>query len=502
MPRKITDRLHILLIGSKPGAAAAALIVRLRERPAPRHWTHWFGVVPPALVVVLVVTGAVLTFWYSGSTDRTVYDGPYAPLNGVEVSKAFDSVMRISFEQPGGLLVRQLHHWAALALPASICIQLAIIFFTGGFRRPRRAGWVLLVLVLLAALATGWSGYALPDDLLAGTGLSIAHGVALGIPVVGTGLAALLFGGGFPGDVIERLTPLHVAVLPALLVVVLVWRAVLVLRTDAPVLPRPPGRPLAGEPTWPNAGIRALGLGAVVTGLLVLVSSTVTVGAVWLNGPSDPASAGAGSQPDWYTGFLDGALRLVPPGWEFEWLGHTWTLAVLVPLAVVGVAILIVLLYPFLESWVTHDRVQHHTLQRPRNAANRTAFGVAGLTFFGTLWAAGAADHLAALLHLSLEGVLIGYQVLVVAGPILAFTLAQRLCLGLQRKDLEIVEHGYETGVIVRLPGGEYAEEYAGGGAQELWRLPGHSIRRSLVSPGDAPRSGVAVSESRKVDIS
>ncbi|AYF98378.1 cytochrome b [Protaetiibacter intestinalis] len=480
MPRRITDRLHMLLVGSKPGAVAAAIVAWLRERAVPRHWTHWFGVVPPALVVVLFVSGAILTVFYSASGDRTSYHGSYAPLQGVEVSEAFDSVMRLSYDIPGGLLLRQVHHWAALALPAALCIQLAILFFTGGFRRPRRGGWVLLVLVLLLALATGWSGYALPDDLLAGTGLRITQGVALGIPVVGTWISALLFGGGFPGEAIERLAPLHIVVLPVLLLVVLVWRTILVLRDEPPSLPEPPDRPVVREPTWPNAGIRALGLGAIVTGLILLIGATATVGDVGTNGPSDPASAGAGSQPDWYTGFLDGALRLVPPGWEVEWLGGTWTLAVLVPLAVVGIFILIVLLYPFLESWATRDRSPHLDLQRPRNAANRTALGAAGIAFIGTLWAAAAADHLAVLLRLSLEGVLVGFQVLLVLGPAVAFAVVQRLCLGLQRKDLDIVEHGHETGVIVRLPGGEYVEEHAGGGPDELWRVPGGSARPAL----------------------
>jgi ubiquinol-cytochrome c reductase cytochrome b subunit len=501
MARAITDRLHVALVGSRAGAAAAAAVARLRRRDVPRHWTHWFGIVPPALVVVLFVSGAILTVLYSASSDRVLYQGSYAPLHGVEVSEAFDSVMRMSFEVPGGLLVRQVHHWAALALPASICIQLAIIFFTGGFRRPRRASWVLLVLVLMLALATGWSGYALPDDLLAGTGLRITQGVALGIPVVGSWISALLFGGAFPGDVIERLAPLHIVVLPILLLVALAGRSVLVLRSDAPVLPEPPDRRIAREPTWPHAGIRALGLGAIVTGFLVLIGSTVTIGAVWVNGPSDPASAGAGSQPDWYTGFLDGALRLVPPGWEVEWLGRTWTLAVVVPLGVVGVFLLAVLVYPFLESWITRDRASYLGLERPRNAANRTALGVAGLAFVGTLWAAAAADHLASLLHLSLEGVLVGFQVLLLAGPPAGFVLTQRFCLGLQRKDLDIVRHGYETGVVIRLPGGEYAEEHAGGGARELWRVPGHTASRPLVSPDSTPRSGGVNSETRKVDI-
>ena len=469
--RSLTDRLATGFARTRAGAAVTTAIAALRARPVPRHWTHGFGIVPLALLVVLIVSGAVLTIFYAPSSERVIYAGPYAPLRGTEVSAAFDSVMRLSFEIPGGLLLRQVHHWSALALAAALCVQLAIIFFTGGYRRPRRASWVLLVGVLVLALATGWSGYALPDDLLSGTGLRITEGVALGIPVVGTWISALLFGGAFPGDVIERLTPLHVVVLPLALVAVVLVRSVLVLRRPVPLLPRPPERPLEFVPTWPRAAARAAGLGAIVVALITFVGATVTISPVWLNGPSDPASAAAGSQPDWYTGFLDGALRLVPPGWEVEWLGRTWTLAVIVPLLVVGVFVVGVALYPYLESWILHDSGSYDTLDRPRNAANRTAIGVAGLIFVGTMWAAAAADHLASLFHLSLELVLVGFQVQLFAGPVIGFVVAQRVCLGLQRRDLDIVEHGWETGRIVRLPGGAYTEVHAGGGDPELWRL-------------------------------
>jgi ubiquinol-cytochrome c reductase cytochrome b subunit len=459
--RSVTDRVaerlgSITVFGHRIDDAWAVL----RRRRVPTHWTSLFGVVTVASLVVVTVTGVLLMFFYTPSSDGTVYAGSYAPLHGATVSKAFASTMQVTFDVPGGVILRQAHHWSALILPAAITVQLVTTFFTGAFRRPRRALWVLLLLALIAALASGWSGYALPDDMLSGTGLRIVEGILLGIPVIGTWLASALFGGPFPGRIIENLYPLHVVVFPGALLVLVALRAVAAWR-HGPL--QFPGRGrtsenVVGVALVPTAAARAGGLLLVVTGLLLLISATVTVSPIWLYGPADPGNAGAGSQPDWYTGFLDGALRLVPPGWEVVWLGRTWTMAILVPLAVVGLFFAIVAAYPFLEEWVTGDSRDHHLLDRPRLAPTRTGLGVAGLVFVGVLWAAGGADIIATAFSVSIEHVITTLQVALVVGPFVAFTIARRICFGLQRKDADLLRHGYETGRIVRLPGGEYVE--------------------------------------------
>lgn len=432
-----------------------------------------FGVVSMACVVVIFVTGVFLTFLYEPSSDPVIYTGPYAPLDGATMSTALRSTMNISFEVQGGMLMRQAHHWAALLLPATVILQLLTTFFTGGFRRPRRLGWVLLFLILIVALAGGWSGYALPDDLLSGTGLRIVEGIVLGIPVVGTSLASILFGGEFPGTVIERLYPIHVAVVPAALIVLLAAR-IRVAWLRRPAQFAGPGRTennVVGITLLPAAATRAFGLFAIATGILVLVSATVTISPSWLYGPSSPGDASAGSQPDWYTGFLDGALRLVPPGWELEWLGRTWTLAILVPLAVVSLFLLVIAAYPFLEEWVSGDSRDRNLLDRPRNTPSRTGIGVAGIVFFGALWGAGSADIAASLFRLRLEDVVHVFQVVVLVGPILGFVVTRRVCLALQKKDREVLLHGFETGRIVRLPGGEYIETHQPVDIYERWIL-------------------------------
>ncbi|WP_157008232.1 cytochrome b [Agromyces laixinhei] len=492
----VTDRLagraaNTTIFGRRIGDVTA----ELRRRRVPSHWTNLFGVVTLACIVVITVTGVLLMFWYTPSSELTTYSGGYAPLHGAEVSKAFASTMHISFEVPGGLLIRQAHHWAGLLLPASIIMQLLTTFFTGAFRRPRRAMWVLLFLIFVVALAGGWSGYALPDDMLSGTGLRITEGIARGIPLVGTWLSFLLFGGEFPGQIIEYLYPLHVAVVPALLIALVAARALAAWHHRPPQFPGI-GRTeqhIVGVPMLPNAAARAGGLMFIVTGLILLISALVTVNPIQLYGPASPTDAGAGSQPDWYTGFLDGALRLVPVGWEFVWLDRTWTLALLVPLAVVTAYMLLIVVYPFVEEWITGDHRDHHLLDRPRNAPTRTAIGVAAIVFYGTLWIAASADLISTHFSVTFEGVITVLQATLVLGPAAAFFIAKRVCLALQRKDHELLVHGFETGRIVRMPGGEYVEMHKPVSEHERWRIGSVDVPRPLeLRPDERGRLTVA----------
>jgi ubiquinol-cytochrome c reductase cytochrome b subunit len=464
----------------------------LRRRRVPMRWTGVFGVITMACVALLLVTGVFLMFFYTPSSTTVTYRGGYSPLHGVEMSKALASTLGISFDVRGGLLLRQLHHWAALLLPAAIILQLAVTFFTGRFRGPRRWNWLLLFLTLIAALAAGWSGYALPDDMLSGTGLRIVEGIMLGIPIVGTWLASLLFGGGFPGRIIENLYVIHLVVSVGLIALIAAR-----IRSGWVALAQRRGRDaVAGVALWPTAASRALGQLAVVCGVLIVISATVTIAPVWLYGPSSPSDVSAGSQPDWYTGFLDGALRLVPPGWEIALGGYTVTLAVLVPLAVVGAFLLAIAVYPFLEGWILSDRAgagipdrdvpdrdvpDPDLPDRPRNVPVRTGLGIGALAFYGVLWGAASSDVLAHLLRLSLDSVIVAFQVLLVVAPPIAFAVTRAVCLGLQRRDREVLAHGYETGRIVRLPGGEYIEVHAPvdeGARRKLGEIPGYAAVR------------------------
>lgn len=470
--RQLTARLADRVASTRSGQRLSSAIDGARRRAVPLHWSNMFGIVSLASLAVLFATGLVLMFFYVPSDTPLTYTGDYVPLAGTEVSSAFASTMHLSFGVGGGLLIRQAHHWAALLLPASVIMQLLVTFFTGGFRKPRRGAWLLLFTLLIVALIGGWSGYALPDDMLSGSGLRIVEGIAIGIPFIGVWASGLLFGGEFPGEIIPHLYPVHIAIVPVLLVILVVARARTAYLTK-PAQFRGPGREednVVGVPLVPTALTRAAGLFCITTGLIFLIAATATINPVWLYGPSSAGEASAGSQPDWYTGFLDGALRLVPPGWEFVLFDRTLSLAILAPLIVVSLFLALVALYPFIEGWTIGDDSEHHLLDRPRDVPSRTAIGVAGIVFYGTLWAAGSADVMAVQLGLSIEGVIAFLQLALIVGPSIGFAVTRVVCIGLRRKDQEIVLHGYETGRIVRLPGGNYVEIHTAVD-DERWRL-------------------------------
>ena len=432
---------------------------RWRRRVQPTTWSLLWGTVSAGCFVALLITGVILMVFYDASGDLITYGGSYALLRGTAMSRAFASTLWLSFDVPGGLLLRQAHHWAALLLPASLLLQLAGAFFTAAFRRPRRGIWVLTVGAFLVVLVCGWSGYGLPDDNLSGTGLRIVQGTTLAVPFVGTWLTSVLFGGEFPGRIIEHLYLVHLLA-SAVLLVVVVLRLRLVRRRGPVQLPGP-GRTAArvvGLPVWPQSAVRVAGLFSVTLGVITLMAGTLTISPVWRYGPSSPGNAYAGSQPDWYTAFLDGALRLVPPGWEVVVAGRTWTLALLVPLAAIGLFFTLLLLWPYAEERLTDDRTDHQLLERPRDNPVRTGLGAAGISFYGALWAAGSADILATEFAVSFESVLWVLRAVVLAGPVVAYLLAVGVCRALRTTETERGRHGIETGAIVRLPSGGYVE--------------------------------------------
>lgn len=451
------------------------------------HGTTFFGAAAVGCALLVIVSGILVALFFVPSSDLVRYDGPYQPLVGAEMSRAYRSLLHLTFEVEGGLLLRQTHHWASLILPALLGVQLAAIWFTGRNRRPGRLSWLLLCGAMGAALLSGWSGYGLPDDLLAGTGLRIFQGILLGIPFVGTRLATLVFGDGFPGHIIEVLAPIHFIIAPSLLIAFLIGRAVIAWR-----MPGPRRSPEArGVRVREVALLRivpvAVAVACATAGAVVLIASAVTVSPIWVSGPSDPGSATAASQPDWYTAFLDGALRLVPSGWEVEIGGGTVTLALLVPLAVVGVFVAAIVAVPALEDTLRRDRGFHRVIERPRDFPGRTGLGAAVIAFYLVLSTAAASDVIAQQFRLNLESVIGAHQVALFVAPLGAFLLVRRVCLDLRARDRAVLEHGVETGRIVRLSGGEYVEVHA--------PLDADSRRRLASSmTDDSSQSSVAVS--------
>ncbi|WP_138316270.1 cytochrome b [Rhodoluna limnophila] len=452
----------------------AGILKEFGRKVFPDHWSFMLGEVALYSFLVLLLSGTFLTFFFQPAMTPVIYDGVYGPLKGAEMSIAYASTLDISFEVRGGLLMRQVHHWSALLFVAAAGLHMLRVFFTGAFRKPREINWVVGFVLFVLGMAGGFTGYSLPDDLLSGNGLRIIDGMIKGLPVIGAYTSSLLFGGEFPGEeIIARLYGLHILLVPALILVFIVIHLFMVV-IHKHTHYSGPGRKdtnVVGYPLMPVYVAKAGGFFFIVFGVIMLISATFTINPVWNFGAYDPSPVSAGTQPDWYIGWLDGALRLAPTGLEFVVGGYTWAWNILLPM-IVGVGFLVVVaIYPFIEAWVTGDKREHHVLDRPRNAPTRTAIGAAGVVFYAVLWAGAATDLIATNFKMSLNQVLTSMQILLIVGPILAYIITKRTCLSLQRKDREIVLHGRETGRIVRLPHGEYIEVHEPLDEFEQWKL-------------------------------
>ncbi|MGP4098574.1 cytochrome bc1 complex cytochrome b subunit [Nonomuraea sp. KM90] len=440
----------------------ARFLNRAMRKAFANHWTFLLGEIALYAFVVVLITGVFLTFFFKPSMQEVVYNGAYVPLRGVTMSEAYASSLEISFEVRGGLLIRQMHHWGTLIFLGGIVVHLLRNFFTAAFRKPRELNWLIGVTLFGLVMLNGLFGYSLPDDLLSGAGLRILHGVLISIPLVGTYLAMFLFGGEFPGgDIIPRLYSLHVLLIPALLLLLIPLHAVVLTWYQTHTQFREKGvgnRQVSGIPFYPAFLAKTTAFLLWVTGVVALLATVFQINPIWLYGPYVPSTVSAGSQPDWYMGFLEGALRLMPP-WEFTVSGFTVTMSVLIPaLAAPGLLFTGLALYPFVERWVTRDNTVHNLLDRPRNAPKRTGLGVAGVVYYGVLWAAGGNDVISSTFDISLNATTWIFRVAFVVGPVLAYEVTRRLCLGLQERDRHTVEHGVETGVIVRGPEGGFTE--------------------------------------------
>ncbi|WP_097323289.1 cytochrome bc1 complex cytochrome b subunit [Paractinoplanes atraurantiacus] len=449
--------------GAEKRYKVATPLRSLMNRVFPDHWSFLLGEIAIFSFAVLLITGVYLTVFFEPSMQQVTYDGSYAALRGTDVSRAYESVLDISFEVRGGLFVRQMHHWAALLFMAALILDLLRKFFTGAFRKPREANWVIGVVLFVLGFLEGWSGYGLPDDGLSGTGLRIADGVMLSIPVAGTWISASLFGGEYPGTVIiDRLNVLHSFLLPAVVLAVTALSALLSLRQRPAQFPGPlrTEKNVVGERFFPRPLMKRGGLFFVVFGVVALIAGLLQINPVWLYGPSSGSDAASSSQPDWYVMFLDGLLRIFP-SWQITIpIGDGYSIPpVFWPGVVVfGGMLAVTAAYPYIERRLRRDNSWHNLLERPRDAPQRTGVGAMALTFYLVAWVSGVNDIIADKFHISVNAIVWGGRVALVLGPALAYFIAVRICLGLQQHDREVLAHGIETGVIRRLPGGGFVE--------------------------------------------
>ncbi|MCP9959274.1 MULTISPECIES: cytochrome b [Streptomyces] len=442
----------------------------------PDHWSFMLGEICLYSFIIIILTGVYLTLFFHPSMNEVVYHGSYVPMQGVRMTEAYASTLDISFDVRGGLLIRQIHHWAALIFIAGMFVHMMRVFFTGAFRKPREINWLFGFLLLVLGMFTGFTGYSLPDDLLSGTGVRFTQGAILSVPIVGTYLSMFLFGGEFPGhDMVARFYSIHILLLPGIMLGLMVAHLILVFYHKHTQFAGPgrTNKNVVGMPLLPVYMAKAGGFFFLVFGVIAAIAGMFTINPVWALGPYRPDMVSTGAQPDWYMGFAEGLVRAMP-GWEINLWGHTLVLGVFVPLVLFGLMLAAIAVYPFIESWITGDKREHHILDRPRNAPTRTALGVAWVTGYMVMLIGGGNDIVATYFHMSINAVTWFVRIAFFVGPVLAFIITKRICLGLQRRDRDKVLHGRETGIIKRLPHGEFVEVHEPLSQAQMYALTAH----------------------------
>jgi ubiquinol-cytochrome c reductase cytochrome b subunit len=433
---------------------------RIFNKVFPDHWSFLLGEIALYSFIVLLLTGTFLALFFDPSMAEVRYNGSYAPLRGIEMTNAYATSLNLSFDVRGGLIMRQMHHWAALLFMAAIVVHMFRVFFTGAFRKPRELNWIIGIGLFWLGFTEGFAGYSLPDDALSGTGLRIASAIMLSIPVVGSWVTTSLFGGEFPGtDILPRLYILHVLLLPAILLVLITAHMGLLVKQKHTQWPGP-GRTnhnVVGVRMFPGFAAKAGGFFMIVFGVIAFMGGVFQINPIWLFGPYQAAVVSAASQPDWYVMFLDGSTRLMP-AWDIP-LGPYTIPALFWPVVVLpGILTMLPMFYPFIEARMHRDNRAHHLLQRPRDVPTRTALGAMAIAFYVVLVISGSNDVVAEKLDISLNAMTWIGRIGVLIAPPLAYYVAYRICLGLQQHDREVLAHGVETGIIRRLPDGRFIE--------------------------------------------
>jgi ubiquinol-cytochrome c reductase cytochrome b subunit len=419
---------------------ASPLLKKALEYVFPDHWTFMLGEIALYAFVILVGTGIYLTLFFEPSYAKVIYDGGYVPLRGHEMTKAFQSTLDLSFGTKAGLLMRQTHHWAANVFVAAIVLHLLRVLFTGAFRKPRDVNVLVGATLLALAVFEGYAGYSLPDDLLSGMGLAIGYAVLLSVPIVGAWLAVLVWGGQFPGEQVfeSRLYITHVLIIPLVMAGLIAVHLAIIVRQKHTQFPGP-GRTesnVVGTRLWPSYALRSTGLLLATAGVLFLLGGLVQINPIWLYGPYHTYDAMNGAQPDWYVGWLIGALRLMPP-LEIHLFGYTLVPnpffgGALFPLIVFG----LIYAWPAIERRVTGDQLRHELLDRPRDAPWRTATIAAFFSWVAIVFLAGSQDQVALHFHISYVGLVWFFRIASVVAPFVVFVVTRRVAHELRATEL------------------------------------------------------------------
>ncbi len=402
----------------------------------PDHWSFMLGEVALYSFVILIITGVYLAMFFKDTTTPVIYHGSYTPLDGVKMAAAYRSVLHISFDVPAGLLIRQMHHWAADIFLAAIIVHQARIFFTAAYRKPRELNWIVGVTLLILAIANGYFGYSMCGDLLSGAGMRIGYAILLSVPVIGPWLTFIFFGGTVPvAATLPRFFALHIFVVPALIAaligvhLLIIWRQ---LHTNFPG-PQRTEKLIVGSRLWPSYTLKSLGLFFLVFALIAFLGGLVQIDPVWLYGPYNPVAILPGAQPDWYLGWVEGAMRLFP-GVNFR-IGGYLVPEVFWP-GFFFPAMMFVLLYvwPFIEKLISLDFRPHNVLRWPYQQPFCTALGCATLAFLVVLEFAGADDVVALAGHAHVGALRDLLRILVFVVPAATGAISYLICLWWRRR--------------------------------------------------------------------
>ena len=465
------------------------------DKVFPDHWSFMLGEIALYSFVVLLVTGVFLSLYYVPSSTIVTYHGSYLPLWGQKFSEAYSSSVNLSFGVRGGLLMRQMHHWACDIFVGSIVIHMARVFFTGAFRKPRELNWTIGITLLILAIVNGFLGYSLPDDLVSGTGIRIAYSIILSIPLVGSYIATWLFGGAFPGHIIlERFYILHMFVVPLIMLGLVTAHMILLVRQKHTQF-KGEGRTeknVVGAPMYPIFIFKTTGYLFIISGMIALLGAFAQINPIWQFGPYNPSVISYAVQPDWYMGWLDGALRIWP-SWTFHSWGHTIPWETFIPAVLVpGMIFNVCFAWPAIEKKFTKDNLSHNLLDRPRDVPVRTAIGAAMLSFLFMLFVASATDVLAKFFDVSLNEVLVAMRILVAISPFIGYVVAYFIC-----KELQGVEDAGRRKVphiVTRTASGEYISVPAPRRADDIHHeLDAIAVPRYIVAlpPDETPTNGV-----------
>ncbi|HEX6448309.1 MAG TPA: cytochrome bc complex cytochrome b subunit [Trebonia sp.] len=485
----LDDRFH--------GARGVRVLMR---KVFPDHWSFMLGEIALWSFVILLLTGTYLALFFQPSMADVVYHGSYTKLDGITMSQAYESTLRISFDIRGGLLVRQIHHWAADLFMAAIFAHMLRVFFTGAYRKPREVNWLIGVVLITLGMLEGLFGYSLPDDQLSGADLRITEGAFQSLPIVGTYISYFLFGGAYPGtDIVPRMYIIHVLLIPGIILALVTAHLFFMFHQKHTQMPAKGNteKNVVGQPFWPYFLLKGQAWFFFIFGVIAVLATFARINPIWLYGPYNPLNISSGTQPDWYMGFLEGAMRMMP-AWEINFLGHTLPLSVVIPfLLPLGIIMTGLALWPFFEQWATGDKSFHHVNDRPRNAPVRTAVGMAGISFYIILLMEGANDVIADHLQVPLYTITWIARVAVFVVPIGAYFVTKRICMSLQRADARIVAHGWESGIVRQMPSGEFIEVHTPASEQELAVLNAKVVPDALPAAGESAGNGVAAPGSR-----